>query len=280
MNVLELKTFFMGDGIFRCYSDSVGMPFGKKNQTKEIMKKTFSTVFLLSVLLFVAGCGNGPKTVAQKWHDAICKQDLNTANSLSAGDAAIVNQLLVNRMTEDAEEPEVIAFKKAVYDKVVITGNKAVVSVGDSKDLKVVLVKQDGKWLVSPQKDSEEEEEKTVTIKCTNQLHMIGTAFRMYCDDNDDSFPPSSDWITLLNKEVGDLKCFKCEGTTYRFFPNGGKEGDIPAPSQSIVATCDKHGDKVNVLFVDGHVATVKKKDVDEAIKNAPSGKLPVLKIE
>ena len=122
-------------------------------------------------------------------------------------------------------------------------------------------------------------------IECSSNLKQIGTALRMYLDDNG-RFPTSSDmnndaFLKKLSEYERPLifKCNEKASENYRFFLNGESEDiDINNPSETIIAICDKHKNNVNVLFADGHVQTVDKNAVNAAIENAQTGKMPVLK--
>ena len=123
-------------------------------------------------------------------------------------------------------------------------------------------------------------------IECSCNLKPIGTALRMYLDDNG-RFPTSSDmnndaFLKKLSKAAlgSSFKCNEKASEKYRFFFNGEKDMDIPLEtiSETIIAICDKHKNNVNVLFADGHVQTVDKNAVNAAIENAQTGKMPVLK--
>ena len=124
-------------------------------------------------------------------------------------------------------------------------------------------------------------------IECSCNLKPIGTALRMYLDDNG-RFPTSSDmnndaFLKKLSEYAMEPLIFKCNkkaSENYRFFLNGEKSEDIDKnnPSETIIAICDKHKNNVNVLFADGHVQTVDKNAVNAAIENAQTGKMPVLK--
>ena len=120
-------------------------------KTGETMKKSFVTLLAIVSLFVLAGCGESPKSVAQKWQKAVLSGDLKTANAMSTARAKDVNTLIVAMLSEGGDE--INTLKKAKYDTETINGDKAVVTSGNDKDTKVELVKQDGKWLVDINKD-------------------------------------------------------------------------------------------------------------------------------
>ncbi len=127
--------------------------------------------------------------------------------------------------------------------------------------------------------------EKAKAISCCSNMKQIGLAIRMFADDHNDKLPKADNCKEKIFEYVGDEKTFHCassktSGDSYRFFVNGKNSMSIMKPSETIMAVCtNTHSNNtVNVLFVDGHVQTCKKADVDAAIQNAAPGTMPVLR--
>ena len=119
---------------------------------------------------------------------------------------------------------------------------------------------------------------KASTISCTNNLKQLGLGLMMYAIDNDDKLPANKDWEKTIAEHVGDAKAFVCPACQkhYAYYGNGQLPKD---PSSAVILICQgDHEGKKNVLFADGHVATLSAADVDAAVKAAKNGALPVLK--
>src|SRR5689334_2277640 len=121
------------------------------------MKKITLIILVAISAITFGSCGGGTdsKSVAQNWVNAFIKEDYDAAKKLSTPD--VVKHL--GEMAAIPSSPE--AKEKAKKAKITVKdakeeGDKATVTCtvaeGDgpkSSDLSVILVKQDGKWLVS-----------------------------------------------------------------------------------------------------------------------------------
>ena len=125
-------------------------------------------------------------------------------------------------------------------------------------------------------------QEKKLSIACMNTLKQVGLAMAMHASNNADHFPLNENWIkTLADSNFIDAKTSVCPAckNTYTYLGNGQKTADIKDPSFAMLIICpDEHEGKKNVLFADGHVASLNPAEVDEAVKAAKDGALPVLK--
>ena len=105
---------------------------------------------------------------------------------------------------------------------------------------------------------------------CINNLKQIGTAFHIYAADNDDKLPPADSWRQALEPYLDDREVYKCPGTGEQYVSNvalGGKNiNEISNPMEVPMAwdapsaydpEIGPHLGEFNVLYVDGHVATV-----------------------
>jgi len=119
-------------------------------------------------------------------------------------------------------------------------------------------------------------------IACLNNLKQIGILIYMFADDHSDNLPTSTGCEEQINEYVNDMKCIRCprNNNPYRFFVNGQKLTGMTEPDKTIMAICPSEhiSNRVNVLFGDGHVEAWDKWQVDEAIRNAEPGALPVLR--
>ncbi|NOZ22729.1 MAG: hypothetical protein GXP25_16750 [Planctomycetes bacterium] len=128
---------------------------------------------------------------------------------------------------------------------------------------------------------------------CLSNLRQIGLGITMYMEDFNDKFPP--DLQTLYPKYVPSKQTFKCHkdkapkreqwgkqtvevSYTYIFIPGG--LDTVVAPSEAIIAFDSKprHEGKRTVLFVDGHVQSMKEAAFQEkmaAQKWKPTGWKP-----
>ena len=115
-----------------------------------MMKKCHVTLLVLGCLCILAGCGDSPKSVAQKWRDAIVSGDVKTANALHIAETKAENDLIVLLMKANGDNAEINALKAADLDKVTIKDELAYVTSGNDKEWKttVVLTQRNGKWLV------------------------------------------------------------------------------------------------------------------------------------
>lgn len=112
--------------------------------------KKISVVFVMFLLVFLVGCGDSPKSVAQKWQKAIIDSDLKAANALSTEKSQSCNALII-AMVSNKDHEFYTKFREKVFNKEEITGDKAVVTTDGSG--KLDLVKQNGKWLVDVGKE-------------------------------------------------------------------------------------------------------------------------------
>ncbi|MBR6468190.1 MAG: thioredoxin family protein [Desulfovibrio sp.] len=101
---------------------------------------------------------------------------------------------------------------------------------------------------------------KAERIGCLNNLKMVGLALAMYADDNEDYFPRNLE--KLVADGYLDSENPQCPACKQPYAYKGAevlKVTDMDKPGGCIVVTCPKKhlADKVNVLYADGHVATV-----------------------
>ena len=123
-------------------------------------------------------------------------------------------------------------------------------------------------------------------MTCGTNLSGLGKAMLIYANDYDDKFPTPSKWCDLLI-EYAEVtpQTFRCKGASegpcnYAMNKNVEKLGTRAPPDMvllfethpgwnqaggpEILSTDNHQGDGCNVLFVDSHVAFVKKKDLDD----------------
>jgi len=121
-------------------------------------------------------------------------------------------------------------------------------------------------------------------VACQHNLKQIGLGIYMFADGHSDNLPTSTGCEEQISEYVQDMKCFRCplNDNPYRFFVDGQILTDItePEPDKTIMAFCPSEhiSNRVNVLFGDGHVEDCDKWQVDEALRNAEPGALPVLR--
>ncbi len=77
---------------------------------------------------------------------------------------------------------------------------------------------------------------------CLSNVNNISLALQMYVDDNDDRFPPASDWSDRLSEYVRNRDVYRCDkadglecGFAYNAFLSGASLADIADPSQVVV---------------------------------------------
>ena len=123
---------------------------------------------------------------------------------------------------------------------------------------------------------------KANTINCTNNLKQVGLAMVLFADDHKGCFPTASgESMEELKTLVGSSDALKCpSGDEYTILVNGQRSSSLRDPSDTIIAICpNEHGTGLlNVLFADGHVASVDADVVRRTLEIMPSGSLPVLK--
>jgi len=116
---------------------------------------------------------------------------------------------------------------------------------------------------------------------CANNMSGLGKAMLIYANDYNDTFPTTSKWCDLLIEHVEVTpKSFICLGApegpcNYAMNENVEKLGTNAPPDMvllfetqpgwnqsggSKILTTDNHHEGCNILFVDGHVAFVKTK--------------------
>lgn len=118
---------------------------------------------------------------------------------------------------------------------------------------------------------------------CTANLSRIGNVIELYASDHDGKLPPTEGCAAILQKvdfkNVEELfKCPTDKKDHYRFFCNEVKKSDIKNSDKTVLAICTAdHGDKVPVVFADGHVQLIDKKTIDDGLKELKSGDMFVL---
>ncbi len=124
--------------------------------------------------------------------------------------------------------------------------------------------------------------EKATSISCCNNLKQVGLAMMMFTCDHDDCFPNASGQsMEEVKTNVGSPEAFKCPaGDEYLILVNGQRSSTLRDPANTIIAVCsNEHGTGLmNVLFADGHVASVDADVVRRALEDMSGGRLPVLK--
>ena len=117
--------------------------------------KLFAALGVAAVALFLTGCSDSPKDVANKWKDAVTSGDVKTANQYSTERVHVLNGL-IGASCQDSETPkELKALRAFNFDKEEISGSKATVwdsSKGKSESF-VTLVKNSDEWKVDIEKE-------------------------------------------------------------------------------------------------------------------------------
>jgi len=119
-------------------------------------------------------------------------------------------------------------------------------------------------------------------VACINNLKHIGLGIHYFAYEHSDNLPTSTGCEEQINEYLQNIKCFRCplNDNPYHFFVNGQKLTGMTEPDKTIMAICpsEHFKNRVNVLFGDGHVEAWDKWQVDEAIRNAEPGAMPVLR--
>ncbi len=116
--------------------------------------KKFSAIIASLSVLFVAGCGDSPEDVAQKYIDALVKGDLAAMNEVSTAKTAQLNGFLIAAMENDPKKEQKkkeLEAELSNISKVEINGDSADVYFGDGKP--ITLKKVDGEWKVDVKKN-------------------------------------------------------------------------------------------------------------------------------
>ncbi len=98
---------------------------------------------------------------------------------------------------------------------------RAVVTARPRRELRLVAVKEKGKWRVDLigslglsteelRKAIEEWQARELSNKCLSRLKQLALAMRMYLNDWDGRFPPADRWCDALRPYVVDEKVFTC----------------------------------------------------------------------
>ena len=118
------------------------------------MKKFFSIMLAVLSLAILAGCGNSPKDVAEKWHKALVDGDVNKANEYSTPTTQAINGFVAAAMKENKDDKKLKEFSEVKFEEGKIDGDNATVYAVDSKGKKeeIKLVKKDEKWLIDAKK--------------------------------------------------------------------------------------------------------------------------------
>jgi len=125
--------------------------------------------------------------------------------------------------------------------------------------------------------------EKARRINCAANLKQIGLACKMYANDYSEAFPP--DFKTLVEQKYLDAyKVYMCPSTShtagsspedvenpahcdYLYFGAGHTEAEI---GSEVVLACDRPGNHTryfNLLFGDGHVASLPGNSLEDALQ-------------
>lgn len=120
-----------------------------KDMIKKYTKGFYAVVASLS-MLFAAGCGDSPESVAEEYMDALLSGDLAAANAVSTESAQKINGFAIAMIQEQKQKGKNIP-EEPVVDKVEVNGDSAKVTFEGSKDA-LDLVKVDGEWKVDVKK--------------------------------------------------------------------------------------------------------------------------------
>ena len=117
--------------------------------------KKFLWVAVAGLAVVLAGCSDSPKTVTEKWHDAIVSGDLETANKYSTDSMQSVNKVNVGLFAKDDHSwgnklipGQAENFRNMKFGKEEISGDIATVYFNDDKG-QIQLRKVDGDWKVN-----------------------------------------------------------------------------------------------------------------------------------
>ncbi len=129
---------------------------------------------------------------------------------------------------------------------------------------------------------------KAQTINCVNNLKQIALAARIYANDHNDTFPPTSTWCDALQTELGNSsKVLHCNADTtgqrstygYNLQLSGKKDGDVNprtvmffeidggwnvSGGPELLPQKPRHRQIVNIAFADGSVQQVRVSDLSQ----------------
>jgi len=120
--------------------------------------------------------------------------------------------------------------------------------------------------------------EEVKKLSCVSNLKQVYTALNMYASYYKGCFPQNA---TVANWLIPSKKTWHCPmDGEYKILAYGHRSRLIRDPVGTIIAICpNEHGTGLlNVLFADGHVASVDADVVRRSLENRSGGRLPVLK--
>jgi len=99
---------------------------------------------------------------------------------------------------------------------------------------------------------------KAQTITCTSNVKQLGLAFLMYTSDYDDTFPPRTNWKTLLQPYIKNFEINRCPSRPYLYSPTdywyygqgyntGSEDGSIPGFNGRTQSEVNKPAEKILV---------------------------------
>ena len=228
---------------------------------------------------------DSPKVVVEKFFAAVGEFDFDKASAYILPEGKMKD--IIEEMKQglkDASQKEKDMLSKMMKEIKVISekvdGDNATVEFeneGKGK-MSLALKLKNGEWKID---GVGEAREKAAEIRCINHIKQVMLAITMYYIDNNDSLPPAKDWDKAILKELSGAEDEKCpvDGRLYRYLGNGQIVAKVKDPFNTVLVICENdHKGKTVVGFLDGHVASFDSKTVQDAIKAAKPGKLPVLK--
>ena len=123
-------------------------------------------------------------------------------------------------------------------------------------------------------------QKKARAISCISNLKQLALAVLIFASDHSDTLPSPKELEKCLAESKLEKATFCPENREqYVYYGKAVKTSAYRQPSKVILFVCKTEHKKgyLNVCFLDGHVASVLKKSVDEAIQNCKPNELPVM---